>query len=266
MAKSMNKKQSKLEIESEESQVCDVVAQSKVTFREGLLAWLPYILLCILILIASPLFPSINEFLAKFTSKIQVYTGEGAKSTSFIWINTPGMMIIISTFMAGLIQKVKISIMLNVFISTIKQLTKSFITITSIVAISKIMSYSGMTSSISFGLCATTGSFYPIISPLLGSIGTFVTGSDTSANILFGGLQTQAATSLGISPYWIAAANTAGATAGKMISPQSIAIAASATGLIGKEGKIFSSTVKFCLGYVIILGILVYFGSYFFTI
>ncbi|MDK2563142.1 L-lactate permease [Romboutsia sedimentorum] len=266
MAKFMNKNQSKLEIESEESQVYDVVAQSKVTFREGLLAWLPYILLCILILIASPLFPSINEFLAKFTSEIQVYTGEGAKATSFIWINTPGMMIIISTFMAGLIQKVKISIMLNVFISTIKQLTKSFITITSIVAISKIMSYSGMTSSISFGLCATTGSFYPIISPLLGSIGTFVTGSDTSANILFGGLQTQAATSLGISPYWIAAANTAGATAGKMISPQSIAIAASATGLIGKEGKIFSSTVKFCLGYVIILGILVYFGSYFFTI
>lgn len=266
MAKFMNKNQSKLEIESEESQVCDVVAKSKVTFREGLLAWLPYILLCILILIASPLFPSINEFLAKFTSEIQVYTGEGAKATSFIWINTPGMMIIISTFMAGLIQKVKISIMLNVFISTIKQLTKSFITITSIVAISKIMSYSGMTSSISFGLCATTGSFYPIISPLLGSIGTFVTGSDTSANILFGGLQTQAATSLGISPYWIAAANTAGATAGKMISPQSIAIAASATGLIGKEGKIFSSTVKFCLGYVIILGILVYFGSYFFTI
>lgn len=266
MAKSMNKKQSKLEKESEESQGCDVVAQSKVTFREGLLAWLPYILLCILILIASPLFPSINEFLAKFTSKIQIYTGEGAKSTSFIWINTPGMMIIISTFMAGLIQKVKISTMLNVFISTIKQLTKSFITITSIVAISKIMSYSGMTSSISFGLCAITGSFYPIISPLLGSIGTFVTGSDTSANILFGGLQTQAARSLGISPYWIAAANTAGATAGKMISPQSIAIATSATGLIGKEGKIFSSTVKFCLGYVIILGILVYFGSYFFTI
>lgn len=266
MAKSMNKKQSKLEKESEESQGCDVVAQSKVTFREGLLAWLPYILLCILILIASPLFPSINEFLAKFTSKIQIYTGEGAKATSFIWINTPGMMIIISTFIAGLIQKVKISTMLNVFISTIKQLTKSFITITSIVAISKIMSYSGMTSSISFGLCAITGSFYPIISPLLGSIGTFVTGSDTSANILFGGLQTQAARSLGISPFWIAAANTAGATAGKMISPQSIAIATSATGLIGKEGKIFSSTVKFCLGYVIILGILVYFGSYFFTI
>lgn len=266
MAKSMNKKQSKLEKESEESQGCDVVAQSKVIFREGLLAWLPYILLCILILIASPLFPSINEFLAQFTSEIQIYTGEGAKATSFTWINTPGMMIIISTFMAGLIQKVKISIMLNVFISTIKQLTKSFITITSIVAISKIMSYSGMTSSISFGLCTITGSFYPIISPLLGSIGTFVTGSDTSANILFGGLQTQAATSLGISPYWIAAANTAGATAGKMISPQSIAIATSATGLIGKEGKIFSSTVKFCLGYVIILGILVYFGSYFFTI
>ena len=78
------------------------------------------------------------------------------------------------------------------------------------------MSHSGMTSSISFGLCAITGSFYPLISPLLGAIGTFVTGSDTSANILFGGLQVEAAKSLskGLS-LWNCAANTAGATAGK---------------------------------------------------
>ncbi len=75
-------------------------------------------------------------------------------------------------------------------------------------------------------------------------------------------LLAEAATSLGIDPYWIAAANTAGATAGKMISPQSIAIATSATGLIGSEGKIFSATVKFCLVYVLILGVLVYFGRF----
>ena len=266
MAKAMKRKNneeiSNEEIHNGQSQDQSVLSQSKVTTKEGVLAWLPYMLLCILILAASPLFPSVNQFLANFSSKIQIYTGESASPTSFIWINTPGMIIIIATVVAGLIQKVKISTMINVFKRTVKQLSKSFITITSIVAISKLMSHSGMTSSISFGITAITGSFYPIISPLLGSIGTFVTGSDTSANILFGGLQAEAAISLGIDPYWIAAANTAGATAGKMISPQSIAIATSATGLIGKEGKIFSATLKFCLGYVIILGILVYFGRF----
>ena len=248
MAKAMNKEK----VETKED---------KIGLKEGVLAWLPYILLCGLILIASPLVPSINSLLAKASSNIHIYTGDATSTTAFSWINTPGMMILIATFIAGLIQKLKFTYMLDVLKRTIIQLKTSFITIMSIVAISKIMSHSGMTSSISFGLCAITGSFYPLIAPLLGAKGTFVTGSDTSANILFGALQTEAAKSLSIDPYWIAAANTAGATAGKMISPQSIAIATSATGLIGSEGKILSTTVKYCLGYVIILGLIVYFGG-----
>ena len=248
MAKAMNKEK----VETKED---------KIGLKEGVLAWLPYILLCGLILIASPLVPSINSLLAKASSNIHIYTGDATSTTAFSWINTPGMMILIATFIAGLIQKLKFTYMLDVLKRTIIQLKTSFITIMSIVAISKIMSHSGMTSSISFGLCAITGSFYPLIAPLLGAIGTLVTGSDTSANILFGALQTEAAKSLSIDPYWIAAANTAGATAGKMISPQSIAIATSATGLIGSEGKILSTTVKYCLGYVIILGLIVYFGG-----
>lgn len=248
MAKAMNKEK----VEAKED---------KIGLKEGVLAWLPYILLCGLILIASPLVPSINSLLAKASSNIHIYTGDATSTTAFSWINTPGMMILIATFIAGLIQKLKFTYMSDVLKRTIIQLKTSFITIMSIVAISKIMSHSGMTSSISFGLCAITGSFYPLIAPLLGAIGTFVTGSDTSANILFGALQTEAAKSLSIDPYWIAAANTAGATAGKMISPQSIAIATSATGLIGSEGKILSTTVKYCLGYVIILGLIVYFGG-----
>ena len=248
MAKAMNKEK----VEAKED---------KIGLKEGVLACLPYILLCGLILIASPLVPSINSLLAKASSNIHIYTGDATSTTAFSWINTPGMMILIATFIAGLIQKLKFTYMLDVLKRTVIQLKTSFITIMSIVAISKIMSHSGMTSSISFGLCAITGSFYPLIAPLLGAIGTFVTGSDTSANILFGALQTEAAKSLSIDPYWIAAANTAGATAGKMISLQSIAIATSATGLIGSEGKILSTTVKYCLGYVIILGLIVYFGG-----
>lgn len=247
-AKAMNRKKEQTE-------------KSDITFKEALLAWLPYILLCILILVSSPLIPSINEALGKISSNIHIYTGNPDSVSNFKWINTPGIMIIIATFIAGIIQKQKISYMFDVLKRTVIQLKTSFITIMSIVAISKIMAYSGMTSSISFGLCAITGSFYPLISPLLGAIGTFVTGSDTSANILFGALQTDAAKALSIDPYWIAAANTAGATAGKMISPQSIAIATSATGLIGKEGEILGKTARYCLGYVVILGLIVYFGG-----
>ena len=248
-------------MEKGKSEVKKTNEEDKVTLKEGVLAWLPYILLCLLILLASPLVPSINQLLEKASSDIHIYTGDPNSTTGFTWINTPGMMIIIATFIAGLIQKLKVGYMLDVFKRTVIQLKTSFITIMSIVAISKIMSHSGMTGSISFGLCAITGSFYPLISPLLGAIGTFVTGSDTSANILFGALQTEATKSLSIDPYRIAASNTAGATAGKMISPQSIAIATSATGLIGSEGKILSTTVKYCLGYVVILGLIVYFGG-----
>ncbi|MEW9078494.1 L-lactate permease [Terrisporobacter glycolicus] len=260
MAKFMNENEEKSEDLATDDDT-EVVAK-KVSAKEGILAWLPYILLCTLILITSPLVPSLNSFVGQFSSNFHIYSGDSTSTTGFSWINTPGMMIIIATVIAGFIQKIKLSYMTKVFKNTVIQLKTSFITIMSIVAISKIMSHSGMTSSISFGLCAITGSFYPLISPLLGAIGTFVTGSDTSANILFGGLQVEAAKSLSIDPYWIAAANTAGATAGKMISPQSIAIATSATGLIGQEGKIFSSTVKYCLGYVIILGLIVYFGRF----
>lgn len=91
------------------------------------------------------------------------------------------------------------------------------ITIIAIVAMAKIMGYSVMIKPIAVVLVAVTGSYYPLISPIIGTLGTFVTGSDTSSNVLFGGLQVEVAKTLGLNPYWLAAANTGGATAGKMI-------------------------------------------------
>jgi lactate permease len=89
-------------------------------------------------------------------------------------------------------------------------------------------------------------------------LGTFITGSDTSANILFGLLQKQTALQLGIDPIWIAAANASGACIGKLISPQSIAIAAIATGLTGKEGELLAVTAKYAAIFLIVLGGLTY--------
>lgn len=197
--------------------------------------------------------------LSNIQTSIQIYTGASAKPYSFLWIANPGTLIIIATFIGGLIQGTSLKEIVNVFINTIRQMSKSTITIVSILALAKVMGYSGMVKSIAVVLVSGTGKFYPVIAPLIGALGTFVTGSDTSANVLFGGLQVEVAKSLGLNPYWLAAANTGGATAGKMISPQSIAVATAATGLAGKEGKILNSTLKFCIAYVVVLGVFAYF-------
>lgn len=239
----------------------DKKSSEEVSFKEGFMAWLPYILVLTFILITSPLFPQINTALSKIQTKILIYRGPGATPFTFNWISTPGTLIILATFLGGILQGERFSDILKVFLDTWKQLSKSVITVLSIVSLSKVMGYAGMINSIADILAHVTGSVFPFISPIVGALGTFVTGSDTSSNVLFGELQIKVASQIGANPYWLAAANAAGATAGKMISPQSIAVATSATGLINKEGDIFNVTLKFCTIYVIILGLLVYFGQ-----
>jgi lactate permease len=234
-----------------------------ISMKEGILAWLPYILIFAFVILSSPLFPDLNEMLTHVKSSIPIYVGQGAAPTTLKWIATPGVLIIFATFIGGRIQGARFREMVLVLGTTMNQLKKSAITVVSIVAMAKIMAYSGMIASIALVLVQITGRFFPLFAPMIGMLGTFVTGSDTSSNILFGALQTEVATSIHVNPYWLAAANTAGATAGKMISPQSIAVATSATGLIGSEGKIFNKTVKFCIGYVSALGVFVFVGSLF---
>lgn len=238
-----------------------VKSENPISTKEVILAWLPFILVFLFIMCTSSLFPSINKPLSKIATTIDIYQGAGGKPTTFNWIATPGTLIIIATFIGGLIQGAKFSEILSVLGKTIKQMSKTVVTIISIIALAKVMSYSGMIKSIAAVLVAVTGSYYPLIAPLIGALGTFVTGSDTSSNVLFGGLQVEVSKSLQMSPYWLAASNTCGATAGKMISPQSIAVATAATGLAGAEGKILGSTIKFCIVYVIILGLIAYFAA-----
>lgn len=234
----------------------------KVPIKEAVLAWTPFILVFLFIVLSSSLVPAIYKPLSSIKTSINIYSGTGAEPYTFLWLANPGTLIILATFIGGLIQGVKPGEILNVFFKTCKQMSKTAVTILSIVALAKVMSHSGMIKSIAVVLVAITGGYYPLIAPILGALGTFVTGSDTSANVLFGGLQVEVANSLKMSPYWLAAANTVGATAGKMISPQSIAVATAATGLGGAEGKIFNATLKFCIVYVIILGIMVYAGGF----
>lgn len=134
------------------------------------------------------------------------------------------------------------------------------------------MNYSGMISTIAMGLVAVTGGLYPFFAPLIGAVGTFVTGSDTSSNILFAKLQVNVAHNLGMTgnasyfgitgaeTNWLLAANTTGATGGKMISPQSIAVATAACDMQDNDAKILKTVIPYAVVYVLIGGILVYFG------
>lgn len=238
-----------------------VEAQNVVKVRpaEGLIAWSPYILLFIFIFTTSSIFPVINSFFGNFHSELLIYRGTGGKSMRINWILTPGTFIFLAAVLGGLIQGATWRQLMSIFVKTVRQLSKTIITICAFVAMSEIMSYSGMIERIALTLSTAAGKLFPLISPAIGALGTFLTGSDTSANILFGQLQKQTALHLGINPQWITAANDSGATAGKLLSPQNIAIAAAVTGLTGSEGKIFHQTIKFCLIYILILGLIVMF-------
>ena len=231
-----------------------------ITLIEGIKAWSPYIILLVLVLLTR--LPAL-QFLSRypFEQKVTLFTGPGGKPQSFSLLTNPGTLIVISAVFGGAIQRVPFKAMLMVVKTTLKQLLRTMITVLSIVALARVMGYSGMVAALASGLAAAAGRFYPFISPLMGAIGTFLTGSDTSSNVLFGELQKQTAANIGADPSWIAAANASGATAGKMVSPQSIAIATSAVGLKGLEGRILSATLKYAAVFVLLLGALVY-GAY----
>ena len=131
----------------------------------------------------------------------------------------------------------------KIYLSTLYQLRFTILTITSIVGFAFIANYSGMSISMALAI-ASTGFLFPFFSPILGWLGVFMTGSDTSSNALFCKLQRASAETIGIDPIITVSANASGGVVGKMISPQSIAVGAAAIGLVGKESDLFRFTVK----------------------
>jgi lactate permease len=127
-----------------------------------------------------------------------------------------------------------------------------------ILGLAYIMNYSGMSSSMGLAFTAS-GALFPFFSPILGWLGVFLTGSDTSSNALFGSLQKTTAQQIGVSPELCVAANSSGGVTGKMISPQSISVATAASNMVGKEGDIFRFTLPHSLamlGFVAVLTLL----------
>ena len=132
---------------------------------------------------------------------------------------------------------------LKIFLATLNQLKFPIITVAAVLGFAYVLNNSGISNTMAKAL-ANTGWWFPFFAPVLGWLGVFITGSDTSANALFGQLQFATATSIGVDPVVTVGANVSGGVVGKMISPQSIAIAAAAGNLVGKESELFRFTVK----------------------
>lgn len=256
LAKVMLKgKSSKFDVELEENE-----DEKSLTVKDALVAWSPFILVLVFLLLTSTLVPAIHDPLSAIKSNVPIYTGKGAAPYTFTWVATPGVLILIAAFIGGIIQKCPIGEIFTVLGKTVVQMLKTIITIMAVLATAKIMGYSGMTQSIADFIVRVTGSFYPLVAPLIGSIGTFVTGSSTSSSVLFSKLQASTGAELNINQIWLVAANTVGSTAGKIISPQSIAVATAATATVGKESEILTKVIKYFVLFAVIYGLVCYFG------
>ena len=141
---------------------------------------------------------------------------------------------------------------LKAYGATLHQLRWAIVTVMTVLALAFVMNLSGQTISLGTWLAAT-GGLFAVLSPILGWLGVAVTGSDTSANSLFGALQVTAANQAGLSDVLMAASNSSGGVLGKMVSPQNLAIAAAAVSLDGKEGDIFRRVVLWSLGFLALL-------------
>ena len=163
------------------------------------------------------------------------------------WFSAPGTAMLISSLLAMVVLGIAPATGLRVFVKTFKQLRFSLITLASVIGIGFLANYSGMSYTLGLAFAGYTGRAFPVFSPVIGLVGVFLTGSVTSSAALFGKLQQVTATSLGMNPVLTTSANLFGGVMGKLISPQSIAVACAAAGLAGRETDIFRKTLKYSL-------------------
>ncbi|MCU4536477.1 L-lactate permease [Acinetobacter bereziniae] len=181
----------------------------------------------------------------------------------FDWFSATGTAIIFAAIITIIFLKMKPKEAVVTFGETINELKIPVYSIGMVLAFAFIANYSGMSATLALAL-AHTGQAFTFFSPFLGWLGVFLTGSDTSANALFGALQATTAQQIGVPEVLLVAANTSGGVTGKMISPQSIAIACAAVGLVGKESDLFRFTVKHSITFTVMIGIIITLQAYVF--
>ena len=181
----------------------------------------------------------------------------------FDWLSATGTAIMIAAVITIIYLKMKPKDAVVTFAETVNELKTPIYSIGMVLAFAFIANYSGLSATLALAL-AHTGQAFTFFSPFLGWVGVFLTGSDTSANALFSALQATTAQQIGVPEVLLVAANTSGGVTGKMISPQSIAIACAAVGLVGKESDLFRFTVKHSISFTVMIGIIVTLQAYVF--
>ncbi|AKK10868.1 L-lactate permease [Corynebacterium uterequi] len=249
--------------------------------RDASLALFPYILIVVVFAITKlwRIGVDIPAALSSTDLKIQwpgLYgklvneQGEPITSTifNFNWLSNPGTIL----FFCGVI-----TVIVYVAMSTkdrplsagagfaelfigLNRMKLSYLTIAAVMGLAYVMNFSGQTAAIG-ALLAGTGAIFPLLSPMLGWLGTAVTGSATSSNALFAQMQSQTAQAIGVEQHLLVAANSAGAVAGKMVCPQTVALAAASAKLDGGEAKITAEAFKYSVGLLALMCLLVFLQS-----
>lgn len=238
--------------------------------RAVLKAWSPYILLVVCVLAWGR--ADIKAVLNSYTVTVEwpwlhnavaqmppvaAQRSPYAARYALQWLSAAGTACLLACLLAAAVLRAPLGLLRRVLRETASQLAKPVLTVASVLGLAFLMNYSGATATLGLAFAAT-GAAFPFFSALLGWVGVFLTGSDTSANALFGNLQVVTARSLGLNPVLMAASNSAGGVMGKMISLQSIAVAAAATGMAAaEESRLFRFTLRHSVALASLIGLLV---------
>jgi lactate permease len=255
------------------------IVENRPRHRAGavFMAWLPYILLVAFVL--SWGYPPIKAALDGVTARVPVAGLHNmiqrmppvtpapqpyAALFIFNWLSAAGTSCFLACVVAALALGVSPRRFGSIYMATLRQLALPILTVASVLALAFVMNYSGMTSTLGLAFAAT-GLAFPFFSALLGWLGVVLSGSVTSSNALFGNLQVITANSLDLNPILTASTNASGGVMGKMLSPQSIAVAVAATGMpAADEGRLFRFTLRHSLVLVTLIGIISVFYAYWF--
>jgi len=236
-------------------------------YGQMLLAWSPYLFLVLFVLVwgyprsaallngvSLPIeWPGLHNQVTRMPPVVASATPYAAVF-NFNWLSASGSACALATIASAITLRVSMRMYLSILVKVARQLSYSILTIACVLALAFLMNYSGATVTLGLAFAAT-GALFPFFSALLGWLGVFLTGSDTSSNTLFGNLQVVAAARLGFDPAIMAATNSAGGVMGKMISLQNLAVAVAATGMARtEEAKLFRFTFRHSLFLACVLG------------
>jgi lactate permease len=241
-------------------------------------AWLPYILLVILVIVWGTAWgtrvlngPTLRINVPFLHNTIirtpPVTTADSPYAAVFVfnWLASAGTATFLAAFLTAVITGIGIGRFFSLMAGTFRRLAVAEFTLAAVLALAYVMNYSGATATLGLSL-ARTGVLFPFFSAFLGWLGVFLTGSDTSANALFGNLQVISARALSLNPVLMAAVNSTAGVLGKMVSLQSIAVATAATGMSrDNEAKLFLFTLKHSIALTIVMGLIALLFAYVFV-